>query len=173
VLLSQQPGAANALGRIRFNLPNRFQIYQHDTPQPELFDRRSRAYSHGCVRVENPAYYAHALLALGRPGESFSPEKLWSMIGDAEIHLPFSVPVPVHTTYQTAFVDDDDRLILRNDIYRHDAAILAALAIDAKHRDLAREQRAAAAAGSTGKKPNPETWIERRLRAARELLFQR
>jgi L,D-transpeptidase YcbB len=173
VLLSQPPGAANALGRIRFNLPNRFQIYQHDTPELELFERRSRAYSHGCVRVENPVYYARALLAIGRPGESFPPEKLWSMIGETEMHLPFSVAVPVHTTYQTAFVDDDGRLMLRDDIYRHDTAILAALAIDAKRRDLAREQKAAAAAGSTGKKPNPETWLERRLRAARTVFFQR
>ena len=53
--------------------------------------------------------------------------------------------VPVHTTYQTAFVDDENRLVLRDDIYRHDAAVLAALAIDAKRRDTAREHRAAAA----------------------------
>jgi murein L,D-transpeptidase YcbB/YkuD len=173
VLLSQPPGAANALGRVRFNLPNRFQIYQHDTPETELFDRRRRAYSHGCVRVENPIYYTEALLAIGRPGESFAPEKLWSMIGDAEIHLPFSVPVPVHTTYQTAFVDDENRLTLRDDIYRHDTAILAALVIDAKRRDVAREQKAAAAAGHAGRKPTPPGPIERTLRAARDLLFQR
>jgi murein L,D-transpeptidase YcbB/YkuD len=176
VLLSQQPGAANALGRIRFNLPNRFQIYQHDTPQPELFDRRSRAYSHGCVRVENPVYYAQALLAIGLPGESFPPEKLWPMIGETEIHLPFSVAVPVHTTYQTAFVDDENRLILRDDIYRHDTAILAALAIDAGRRDLSREQRAAVATAPTGRKPlsaTPAGSIERKLQAIRDLLFQR
>ena len=176
VLLSQQPGAANALGRVRFNLPNRFQIYQHDTPEAELFGRRRRAYSHGCVRVENPIYYAQALLAIGRPGESFPPEKLWSMIGEAEIHLPFSVPVPVHTTYQTAFVDDENRLVLRDDIYRHDAAVLAALAIDAKRRDTAREHRAAAATSPAGTKPqppNPPSALERTLQAARDLLFQR
>ena len=171
VLLSQQPGAANALGRIRFNLPNRFQIFQHDTPQVELFDRRRRAYSHGCVRVENPVYYAEALLAIGRPGESFPAQKLWSMTGDEEIHLPFSVPVPVHTTYQTAFVDDEGRLILRDDIYRHDTATLAALAIDAKRRDAARERRAAN--GSASGKPMPESWIERKLATVRRLIFQR
>lgn len=176
VLLSQPPGAANALGRIRFNLPNRFQIYQHDTPELELFGRRWRAYSHGCVRVENPIYYAQALLAIGRPGESFPPDKLWSMIGEAEIHLPFSVPVPVHTTYQTAFVDDENRLMLRDDIYRHDAAILSALAIDAKRRDMAREQRAVAATSPAGTKPRPPSppgALERTLQAARGLLFQR
>ena len=176
VLLSQQPGAANALGRIRFNLPNRFQIYQHDTPEVELFDRKWRAYSHGCVRVENPIHYAEALLAIGRPGESFPPEKLWSMIGETEIHLPFSVPVPVHITYQTAFVDDEGRLIRRDDVYRHDTAILAALATDAKRRDMAREHKASTAAGSAGKKPlsaNSSGWVERKLQAARELLFHR
>jgi murein L,D-transpeptidase YcbB/YkuD len=173
VLLSQQPGAANALGRIRFNLPNRFQIYQHDTPEVELFDRRRRAYSHGCVRVENPIYYAQALLAIGRPDETFPPEKLWSMIGEAEIHLPFSVPVPVHTTYQTAFVDDEGRLVMRDDVYRHDTAMLAAFAIDAKRRDRAREHRAAATTSSAGGKPNPSGSIERKLQAARELFFQR
>jgi murein L,D-transpeptidase YcbB/YkuD len=172
VLLSQPPGAANALGRVRFNLPNRFQISPHDTPETELFNRSSRAYSHGCVRVENPVYYAEALLAIGRPGEAFPPEKLWSMIGETEIHLPFSVPVPVHTIYQTAFVDDQNRLVLRHDIYRHDTALLAALAIDAKRRDMAREQKAAAEARSAGKTANPETWMERKLKAVRGLLFQ-
>jgi murein L,D-transpeptidase YcbB/YkuD len=173
VLLSQPPGAANALGRIRFNLPNRFQIYQHDTPETELFDRRRRAYSHGCVRVENPIYYAEAMLAIGRPDESFPPEKLWSMFGEAEIHLPFSVPVPVHTTYQTAFVDGEGRLVMRDDVYRHDTAMLAAFAIDTKRRDRAREYRAAATTSSAGGKPNPSGSIERKLRAARELFFQR
>jgi hypothetical protein len=94
------------------------------------------------------------------------------MIGETEIHLPFSVPVPVHTIYQTAFVDDQNRLVLRHDIYRHDTALLAALAIDAKRRDMAREQKAAAEARSAGKTANPETWMERKLKAVRGLLFQ-
>jgi hypothetical protein len=95
------------------------------------------------------------------------------MIGETEKHLPFSVAVPVHTTYQTAFVDDDGRLMLRDDIYRHDAATLAAFAADAKRRDTAREQRAAAAARPADRQPKPVTWLERNLKAARGLLFQR
>ena len=52
--ISQPPGEANALGRIRFNFPNKFLVYQHDTPDKNLFRRDERAFSHGCMRVQNP-----------------------------------------------------------------------------------------------------------------------
>ncbi len=50
----QPPGAANALGRIKFNFPNKFQVYLHDTPEKRLFAADKRAFSHGCMRVEEP-----------------------------------------------------------------------------------------------------------------------
>ncbi|HEY0302293.1 MAG TPA: L,D-transpeptidase family protein, partial [Rhizomicrobium sp.] len=60
--ISQPPGEANALGRIRFNFPNKFLVYQHDTPDKHLFAKEERAFSHGCMRVQNPDQYASALL---------------------------------------------------------------------------------------------------------------
>src|SRR5206468_2576720 len=60
--ISQPPGEANALGRIRFNFPNKFLVYQHDTPDKHLFARDERAFSHGCMRVQNPDQYASTLL---------------------------------------------------------------------------------------------------------------
>src|SRR6202165_5996845 len=62
--ISQPPGEANALGRIRFNFPNKFLVYQHDTPDKNLFAREDRAFSHGCMRVQNPDQYAATLLRI-------------------------------------------------------------------------------------------------------------
>ena len=64
VHISQPPGAGNALGRIRFNFPNKFLVYQHDTPDKHLFAHDTRAYSHGCMRVQNPDNYAETLLGI-------------------------------------------------------------------------------------------------------------
>ncbi len=77
----QPPGERNALGRIRFNFPNQFLVYQHDTPDKKLFARDSRAFSHGCMRVQNPEKYAEVLLSLSQPAEGYSiariREPLW------------------------------------------------------------------------------------------------
>src|SRR6185503_4782031 len=67
IRIYQPPSEKNALGRIRFNFPNRFLVYQHDTPQKHLFDHTARAYSHGCMRVQNPDQYAEVLLSLTQP----------------------------------------------------------------------------------------------------------
>ncbi len=67
--ISQPPGEANALGRIRFNFPNKFLVYQHDTPDKHLFAKDERAFSHGCMRVQNPDQYASTLLNIAMPNE--------------------------------------------------------------------------------------------------------
>src|SRR5262249_37401282 len=67
VHIYQPPGDANALGRIRFNFPNRFLVYQHDTPDKHMFAHDFRAYSHGCMRVQDPAKYAEVLFNIARP----------------------------------------------------------------------------------------------------------
>ncbi len=64
VRIYQPPGDRNALGRIRFNFPNKFLVYQHDTPDKHLFAHDKRAYSHGCMRVENPLMYGEKLLSV-------------------------------------------------------------------------------------------------------------
>jgi murein L,D-transpeptidase YcbB/YkuD len=123
--ISQPPGEANALGRVRFNFPNKFLVYQHDTPDKHLFAKEERAFSHGCMRVQNPDQYAATLLNITLPNERYTPEKIRSMYGHSEIDIKFPTPIPVNITYQTAFVDDGGKLQLRKDVYGRDAAMLS------------------------------------------------
>jgi hypothetical protein len=125
--ISQPPGEANALGRIRFNFPNKFLVYQHDTPDKNLFAKDERAFSHGCMRVQNPDQYAAVLLGITEPNEHYTPEKIRSMYGHSEIDLKFPTPIPVNITYQTAFVDDAGKLQFRKDVYGRDATMIALL----------------------------------------------
>ncbi|KIZ40938.1 MULTISPECIES: L,D-transpeptidase family protein [Rhodopseudomonas] len=130
--ISQPPGAANALGRIRFNFPNKFLVYQHDTPDKNLFKKDVRAFSHGCMRVQNPDEYAETLLKIALPDEHYTAKKIRSMYGSREININFPTPIPVNITYQTAFVDQNGKLQLRRDIYGDDAAMLKLLDKDGK-----------------------------------------
>lgn len=133
--ISQPPGEANALGRIRFNFPNKFLVYQHDTPDKNLFAKEERAFSHGCMRVQNPDQYASTLLNIVMPNDKYTPEKIRGMYGHSEIDLKFPTPVPVNITYQTAFVDDAGKLQIRKDVYGRDATMLSLLK-GGRSRDL-------------------------------------
>jgi len=132
--ISQPPGEANALGRIRFNFPNKFLVYQHDTPDKNLFARDERAFSHGCMRVQNPDQYASVLLNITMPNERYTPERVRSMYGNSEIDLKFPTPIPVNITYQTAFVDEAGKLQFRRDVYGRDATMIPMLR--SKGKDL-------------------------------------
>jgi murein L,D-transpeptidase YcbB/YkuD len=133
--ISQPPGERNALGRIRFNFPNKFLVYQHDTPDKNLFAREERPFSHGCMRVQNPDQYASILLNITEPNAHYTPDKIRSMYGQSEIDLKFPTPIPVNITYQTAFVDDAGKLEFRKDVYGRDANMLALLRAG-KSKDL-------------------------------------
>jgi murein L,D-transpeptidase YcbB/YkuD len=126
VHISQPPGEKNALGRIRFNFPNKFLVYQHDTPDKHLFAHDKRAYSHGCMRVQDPAKYAEVITSLAMPATPYSQDKIKSMFGHSEIDLRFTNPIWVHITYQTAFVDDNGKLQIRDDLYGRDQRLLMA-----------------------------------------------
>ena len=125
--ISQPPGAGNALGRIRFNFPNKFLVYQHDTPDKHLFARDDRAFSHGCMRVQNPDQYAATLLGIVLPEQKYTAERIRGMYGNSEIDIKFPTPLPVNITYQTAFVDDGGTLQFRKDVYGRDARMIALL----------------------------------------------
>jgi murein L,D-transpeptidase YcbB/YkuD len=143
VHISQPPGAGNALGRIRFNFPNKFLVYQHDTPDKYLFAKEERAFSHGCMRVQNPLTYGEKLLSLALPNEHYTEAKLEKMFGGSEININFPKNIWVHLTYQTAFVDDDGKLQMRKDVYGRDARMIAILkGSERKVADIAVEQRA-------------------------------
>jgi len=128
VQITQPPGDGNALGRVRFNFPNRFSVYQHDTPDKQLFANDVRAYSHGCMRVQDPAKYAEVLLNIARPREHWTAEKIRHMFGSAEQDIQLQpAQIRVHLTYQTAFVDSAGKLQMRRDVYGLDARTLAAI----------------------------------------------
>jgi murein L,D-transpeptidase YcbB/YkuD len=142
VHISQPPGERNALGRVRFNFPNKFLVYQHDTPDKNLFAHPKRAYSHGCMRVQDPNKYAEVMTGLGMPGRGYTAEQIKGMYGNSEIDLRFTTPIPVHITYQTAFVDEQGNLQTREDIYGRDSQTLAALKTDHRQAEtpIARAQ---------------------------------
>jgi murein L,D-transpeptidase YcbB/YkuD len=123
----QPPGDGNALGRIRFNFPNKFLVYQHDTPDKHLFARDTRAYSHGCMRVQDPLKYGEVLLSIARPKDGYTVDRLRKMYGPEEREITFPTPIPVHITYQTAYVDEAGKLVIRDDIYNKDSKTLAVL----------------------------------------------
>jgi murein L,D-transpeptidase YcbB/YkuD len=149
VRIYQPPGAANALGRIRFNFPNKFLVYQHDTPDKHLFSKDKRAFSHGCMRVENPLMYGEKLLSLAMPKENYTAARLEKMFGGNEININFPKNIWVHLTYQTAFVDDAGKLQLRDDVYGRDQRMIAILkGSERKVADLAVER-----APNTSSKP--------------------
>jgi len=128
VEITQPPGAGNALGRLRFNFPNRFSVYHHDTPDKQLFAQDFRAYSHGCMRVQDPAKYAEVLLDIARPREHWTAERIKSMFGAAEQDIQLQpTPIWVHLTYQTALIDNTGKLQIRRDVYNLDSRTLAAI----------------------------------------------
>jgi murein L,D-transpeptidase YcbB/YkuD len=127
VRIRQRPGAGNALGRIKFMFPNRHSVYLHDTPSKSLFNRSARAFSHGCVRVQDPFDFADALLQLDPQWDAAALKK---MVGGSEKRVDLKRHIPVHLTYFTAHVDEAGRLQRRPDIYGHNARLTKALEIE-------------------------------------------
>jgi L,D-transpeptidase YcbB len=125
--ISQPPGPQNALGQLRFNLPNKFLVYQHDSNEKYLFAKPIRDTSHGCMRIENPVKYAEVLLSIARPREGYTEDRIRSMFSTREVEVRLPAFIPVHVTYQTAYVDKDGKLQTRDDIYGRDRALLAVL----------------------------------------------
>jgi len=123
--LRQPPGASNALGRVKFMFPNPWSIYLHDTPDKHLFARDTRAYSSGCVRLNDPFDFAYALLAR----QEADPKSAFHKVLDSgrQERIFLKDPVPVHLDYRTAFTDARGRLQFRPDIYGRDGEIHAAL----------------------------------------------
>ena len=115
--LQQLPGPGAALGQIKFEMPNRFDVYLHDTPSKNLFSRDNRRISHGCIRVEN----AHQLTALLMQQPIDTINQAIATGGTTRHNLP--APVSVFLVYQTVFVDTDGTLQFRPDVYNRDAEI--------------------------------------------------
>jgi murein L,D-transpeptidase YcbB/YkuD len=159
VSIWQPPGPGNALGRIRFNFPNRFLVYQHDTPDKYYFAHEVRAYSHGCMRVQDPAKYAEVLLNMARPQEHWTTARITRMFGRSEQDIQLQpTPIWVHLTYQTAFIDNTGKLQNRRDIYNLDSRTLAAIRSARGVIEPAPERKREpelVASGSAARKPAP------------------
>jgi len=120
----QIPGPRNALGRVKIELPNRFDVYLHDTPDRSAFARPSRDLSHGCVRVEQILPLASYALS----GDTVSVERITVAIDTGETqHLPLKKLLPVYFLYWTAFTSRDGTVQFRPDIYGRDRRLIAAM----------------------------------------------
>ena len=125
VTLRQDPGPGNALGRVKFMLPNEHAVYLHDTPGRDLFEQDRRAFSSGCIRLERPFELAEYLLA-DKPG--WSRERIDATIEQGGTRsVSILRPIPVHMAYVTAWAGADGALHFRKDIYGRDAALGRAL----------------------------------------------
>jgi L,D-transpeptidase YcbB len=118
-IVREKPGPKNSLGVVKFLFPNAYDIYFHDTPAKALFESSSRAFSHGCIRLEQPMRLARHLLA---PDSLMTGEAIDKIIAsEQETFVRLKKKVPVFIAYFTAWVDRDGKLNFRGDIYGHDA----------------------------------------------------
>lgn len=123
--MRQPPSNSNALGLVKYMFPNKYNIYLHDTPAKNLFSHGVRAYSHGCVRLNDPFDFGYTLLSRQEADpEGFFQAKLRT---GRETRVNLVTPVPIHIIYRTAFTDSQGRLQFRRDIYGRDAQIWDAL----------------------------------------------
>ena len=114
----QMPGSNNSLGLVKFLFPNSYNIYLHDTPAKSLFGETSRAFSHGCIRVMEPAKLANFLL---RQNPNWNAQKISAaMHSGNEQYVTLSTKVPVFIAYLNAFIDRDNNINFRKDIYNRD-----------------------------------------------------
>jgi len=114
----QEPGPTNALGLVKFQFPNQFDVYMHDTPQDALFNKERRALSHGCIRLENPVALAQYVL---RDKPEWTAEKIAAAMNAGQEHaVALKERLPVHIGYFTAWVNPDGSLTYTDDPYNLD-----------------------------------------------------
>nr|WP_306268257.1 L,D-transpeptidase family protein [Pararhizobium sp. IMCC3301] len=126
ISVRQPPGNSNALGRIKFMFPNKHAIYMHDTPSKSLFNKDARAYSHGCVRIQNPMEFADAILEQQKDWNSTRIKKL---VGGKEVTVKLDKKIPVHLVYFTAIQNDEGAVGYLPDVYGHDRNMVKLLGL--------------------------------------------
>jgi murein L,D-transpeptidase YcbB/YkuD len=127
LLVRQRPGPANSLGLIKFIFPNEHNVYLHSTPAQSLFSQSRRDFSHGCIRLEDPAELA-AWLLRDQPKWTLDAVKAAMQSGPDNQQVNLSQPVPVVIIYLTAVVEENGEIYFFNDIYGHDQTLNAVLA---------------------------------------------
>lgn len=122
----QDPGPWNALGKVKFVFPNKYDVYMHDTPTQNLFSRAGRGFSHGCIRVSKPIDLAEFLLVDST--NKWTREKIEKSIKTGKRQVVNLVsPVPVYITYQTSWVDKNGIIYFNRDIYNRDKKLMTAI----------------------------------------------
>ena len=121
----QAPGPGNALGQVKLVMPNPFTVYLHDTPSKSLFDRDIRAFSHGCIRVQDAFGLAQDLLA---PNDGWSRARIDAVVaGGKTTMISLAEPLPVYVAYFTAAAEEDGAIATFPDVYGRDAPVVAGL----------------------------------------------
>ena len=121
IAFTQPPGPRNVLGKVKFLYPNKHVVYMHDTIRPDLFKPTVRAIGHNCIRMEKPSRLAEVLLKEDKGWDAQKVEDLIDKGYDSAVNLDH--PVPVHTTYFTAVVDDQGKVSTFADIYGLDRKV--------------------------------------------------
>jgi murein L,D-transpeptidase YcbB/YkuD len=132
VMVREKPGPKNSLGLVKFMFPNQYDVYLHSTPATELFNRTRRDFSHGCVRVQEPAKLAAWVLQ----GQQYKTNEDWDLDSVTEAmnkgpdnhQVNLKAPIPIVIFYVTGFVEDDGDTHFFDDIYGYDAQLQAVLA---------------------------------------------
>ena len=123
-MIRQEPGTRNALGQVKFIFPNPYMVYLHDTPSKGLFARTERAFSHGCIRTQNPFDLAELLLAK----QGWDRARIDQVVESRKItRVNLDTPMTVMLLYFTALVDPDGTVNFRNDVYERDARVIKGL----------------------------------------------
>jgi murein L,D-transpeptidase YcbB/YkuD len=121
----QTPGSDNALGSVKFFIPNEFMVYLHDTPSKDLFEKTERAFSSGCIRVQDPLELAEYLL---NDPENYSKKRINGIINTKKTQTVVIKDQPaIHILYWTSFTNDDGVVQFRSDIYKRDGPLKEAL----------------------------------------------
>jgi murein L,D-transpeptidase YcbB/YkuD len=124
-MVRERPGPKNSLGLVKFMFPNQYDVYLHSTPATELFNRTRRDFSHGCVRVQEPAQLAAWLLEGqdDKDGQPWTLEKVEEAMdsGPDNHQVNLKTPVPIVIFYMTAEVEEDGHVHFFDDIYGYDA----------------------------------------------------
>ena len=119
--VEQLPGPEAGLGLIMFDMPNRFDVYLHDTPDRYIFNRDNRRISHGCIRVQNPLQFAALLMR--QPIDTITQGIARGLVTGNTTRNNLPIPVPVFVVYQTAVADTDGTVQFYPDFYNRDAEI--------------------------------------------------
>ena len=115
----QAPSDINPLGRMKFMFPNKYAIYIHDTPAKQFFQYDKRAYSHGCIRVEDSK---KLLEIISQKDNSINYEEVSTILEDAQSKdLNLEKKIPVHMVYLTSWIDENGKVQFRDDIYNYDS----------------------------------------------------